>query len=179
MSLKFAILGFLDMMPLSGYDLKKMFDATVKFFWSATHTQIYRTLNQMLDEKLVDQEIVQQTYHPNKKLYHITPDGEKELLRWLVTAVDIPPVRHKLLVKITLADRIDTEKIIDLLNDYCGKLRERLSLYKSKNVHINEEYARSEREKFLWDAVLDNGFASYECELKWAEETAEGLKKFL
>ena len=179
MSLKHAILGFLDMMPLSGYDLKKMFDSTVKFFWSATHTQIYRTLNEMSDEKLVHREIVQQTAHPNKKLYHISPEGREELERWLQEPADIPPVRHKLLVKITLAERLDTKKIIALLTDYSEKLEERLLLYRRKNVGINEEYARSKREKFLWDAVLDNGIKAYHCELQWAKRTAEGLEDFL
>jgi PadR family transcriptional regulator AphA len=157
MSLKHTLLGFLDIQPLTGCDSTKMFGATVKFYWSATHTQIYRTLNQMFAERLVNQEIIQQTDRPNKKLYKITGKGQKELIRWLGTPEDIPPVRHKLLVKITLADKLKTSQIVGLLEYYCNKLRSRLDLYRTKNRKITEDYARTEREEFLWDSVLENG----------------------
>jgi PadR family transcriptional regulator AphA len=32
MSLKHAILGFINYRPLSGYDLKKIFDGSVRYF---------------------------------------------------------------------------------------------------------------------------------------------------
>ena len=54
MSLKHAILGFLSFKPLSGYDLKKAFDNSVRHFWPANQSQIYRTLSQMTDEGLVE-----------------------------------------------------------------------------------------------------------------------------
>ena len=47
MSLEYAILGFLKDHPSSGYDLKKIFDISVRHFWPADQSQIYRTLAQM------------------------------------------------------------------------------------------------------------------------------------
>lgn len=179
MSLKHTLLGFLNMWPLSGYDLTKMFGATVRFYWSATHTQIYRTLKQMLQEGLVEQELVRQTDYPNKKLYHITDRGREELLAWLAEPADIPPVRHRLLVKMSLGEELDTETIIRLLEDYRKKLQQRLDLYDKRNKQITQEYARSERERFLWDAVLDNGISVYETELEWIDRTLRGLQRFI
>jgi PadR family transcriptional regulator AphA len=178
MSLKHALLGFLNMWALTGYDLAKMFGATVEFFWSATHTQIYRTLNQMLEDGLLDQEIVAQTNSPNKKLYHITAKGRQELMSWLAEPAAIPPLRHPLLVKVTLADGLSTGSLRSVLEDYREKLQGRLELYRTRNREITNRYARSERERFLWDAVLDNGIALYEGELRWIEETLSGLERF-
>jgi DNA-binding PadR family transcriptional regulator len=178
MSLKHTLLGFLNMWPLSGYDLTKMFAATVRFYWSATHTQIYRTLKQMLEEGLVEQELIRQTDYPNKKVYHITKRGKEELLSWLADPADIPPVRHKLLVKITLGEELATERIAELLEGYRAKLQKRLKLYHTSNEQITRAYARSERERFLWDAVLDNGISVYETELSWIDRTLKGLAKF-
>jgi DNA-binding PadR family transcriptional regulator len=127
---------------------------------------------------LVSKKIIQQTDHPNKKLYRITGKGEKELLRWLGTPEDIPPVRHKLLVKITLADKLKTSQIVGLLENYRDKLRSRVDLYKTKNRQITEGYARTEREKFLWNSVLENGISTYEGELRWAQKTIGGLRRF-
>ena len=47
MSLEFAILGFLNYHPYSGYDLKKIFDTSVSHFWPADQSQIYRTLSRL------------------------------------------------------------------------------------------------------------------------------------
>jgi DNA-binding PadR family transcriptional regulator len=54
MSLKHAILGFLSIRPLSGYDLKKAIDGTVGHFWTADQAQIYRMLASLVGEELVE-----------------------------------------------------------------------------------------------------------------------------
>jgi DNA-binding PadR family transcriptional regulator len=66
-SLKYAMLGFIDMMPLSGFDLKKMFDSSINNYWTATHAQIYRTLVQMEKNNLIEIELIIQSNAPNKK----------------------------------------------------------------------------------------------------------------
>ena len=44
MSLEYVILGFLEVGPKTGYDLKKRFDRSVAGFWPADQSRIYRTL---------------------------------------------------------------------------------------------------------------------------------------
>ena len=44
MSLKYAILGFLALEPVSGYTLRQRFEGSVSSFWSVTQSQIYREL---------------------------------------------------------------------------------------------------------------------------------------
>ena len=52
MSLEYAILGFLNYQPFSGYDLKKLFDTSVRHFWPADQSQIYRTLARLTEQGL-------------------------------------------------------------------------------------------------------------------------------
>jgi len=47
MSLKHGILGLLTYSPMSGYDLMKAFDQSLKFFWYAQTSQIYRELESL------------------------------------------------------------------------------------------------------------------------------------
>lgn len=47
MSLPHAILGLLNYMPMTGYDLKNFFDDSIDFFWSAQMSQIYRELKNL------------------------------------------------------------------------------------------------------------------------------------
>jgi len=178
MSLKHAILGFLKLMPMSGYDLKHMFDSSVQYYWSATHSQIYQTLEKMLKDNLVTQEIVHQVEHPNKKIYRVTEAGEKELHDWLSTPQDLPVMRHKLLVQMAWADELTNDEIISLLETYAARVRERLDLYHSEEQKTQLEYARSDRERFLWRMILENGIATYERELEWLQRVIEGLAEF-
>ncbi len=52
MSLETGILGFLSMKPLSGYDLKRLFNMSAAYFWPADQAQIYRTLKKLTDHGL-------------------------------------------------------------------------------------------------------------------------------
>jgi PadR family transcriptional regulator AphA len=176
MSLKHALLGFIDMFPVSGYDLNKMFHSTVTYYWPATHTQIYQTLAQMAKDGLVEIELVEQQDHPNKKLYHITDKGKQVLRDWITTPMDLPVLRHPLLIQLSWADRLETPEIVRLLESYSRKLRERLALYQDQNQDLIIEYARSGRERLLWQLTLDNGIAMYESELRWAEEAIRRLE---
>ena len=55
MSLDHAILGFLNYRRYSGYDLKKIFDKSVRHFWPADQSQIYLTLgNYLMAKKHLD-----------------------------------------------------------------------------------------------------------------------------
>lgn len=175
MSLKYALLGFVDMMPITGYDLKKFFDSAVFFYWSATHTQIYQTLAQMTFEGLVEIEVIQQVNHPNKKLFTITQKGKEALRDWVATPLDLPVVRHALLVQISWADRLSTEEIVNLFSAYAAKLEDRLNLYHDEKQSSPLKYARSERETLLWRLTLENGIAVYEAELKWAKHAIEEI----
>ena len=76
-SLEYAILGFLNYKPLSGYDLKKVFDTTVQHFWSADQSQIYRTLSRLTEQGWIQQEVIEQNDRPDRKVYHITDAGRE------------------------------------------------------------------------------------------------------
>ena len=178
MSLKHVLLGFVDMTPLSGYDLKTMFDSSVQFYWSATHTQIYRTLDGMLKDGLVTVEVVQQTERPNKKVYSITEEGQKELREWLQTPFDLPVFHHPLLTRLAWCDRLENTQIETIVRDYVGKLRQQIELYQTDNQGQVDKFARTDREGFLWQMILDNGIQFYRGELAWAEQLLAGLKLF-
>ena len=49
MSLRHAALGLLSRRPASGYDLLKVFDASMANVWPATQSQLYGALNKLAD----------------------------------------------------------------------------------------------------------------------------------
>ena len=87
MSLKYIILGFLNIEPLSGYDLKKKFDRAVFGIWPADQNQIYRTLSVPSHDGVVSTKSVVQEKHPNRRIHRITDRGRTVLHEWLEGAV--------------------------------------------------------------------------------------------
>ncbi|WP_107842010.1 PadR family transcriptional regulator [Metasolibacillus meyeri] len=170
MSLKHTILGFLNMNAFTGYNLWQMFNGSVKNYWSATHTQIYRTLSELEKGNMVEVELVQQEKHPNKKVYHLTESGKKELLKWLQTPIDLPPVRDKFLVQFSFSDILAHEDIIHNIESYIEKIEMKLEDLKSDQYKVYFQYAHSHRERFLWEKTIEHGIWSYESELKWLKD---------
>lgn len=107
MSLRFTILGFLSIRPLTGYDLKRYFDASVKHFWSADQAAIYRTLGELANEGLVEHERIAQQTRPDRKVYHATPAGLAALDEWLASPAPAVPRREPLLVKLFFTGRLE------------------------------------------------------------------------
>jgi len=171
MSLKFALLGIIDTgnRPYSGYELKNIFDSSMHFYWNATYTQIYSTLSRMHGDGLLTMKLVHQDNHPNKKLYSITDIGQIELKNWVAKPFEIQKVRNAMLVQITLADRLDNDQVVAMLDAYIIKVRARLEILQSDGVQGILYRARNDRERFFWQFSIEKGVLTFERELDWAE----------
>lgn len=100
MPLSHAILAFLNYQPMTGYDLKKFFDQSVKHFWSATQSHIYKSLDTLDKEGWATARVIPQDGKPSRREYHITQTGREELRRWLVTPLPMEAVREASLIQI-------------------------------------------------------------------------------
>ena len=84
MSLEMGILGFLEMKPLSGYELKKLFDMSASYFWPADQAQIYRALKKLVKTGHVEPARQERGKTVDRKVYAITADGQTALRDWVV-----------------------------------------------------------------------------------------------
>ncbi len=74
---RFVILGLLNEEPLSGYDIKKIIDIRMSFFWQESYGQIYPELAKLREEGLVEQ-ISGSAEVERKHNYDNMPDGPWE-----------------------------------------------------------------------------------------------------
>ena len=114
MSLDYAILGFLNYSAMSGYDLKKVFDGSVRHFWPADQSQIYRTLARLAEKGLVEQEVFRSADRPDRKEYRITPAGRDALRAWLLSPLPSQDVRIAALIQVFFAGQLTDEQALAL-----------------------------------------------------------------
>lgn len=100
MALDHAILVSLSERTASGYELARRFDASIAFFWPASHQQIYRVLARMQQAGWVTNTVQLQDGRPDKKTYAITDSGYAELDRWSAEPSPHEAVRSDFTVKL-------------------------------------------------------------------------------
>src|SRR5579864_8923616 len=97
----YGILGLLAFWgPLSGYDLKRLFDHTLATMWAAAQSQIYKELRQMKELGWVEMEREEQEARPDRKIYSITDQGHNALRTWQAQPPEVFQVRDELLLKV-------------------------------------------------------------------------------
>ena len=178
MSLEYAILGFLSYKPFSGYDLKKVFDSSVKHFWYADQSQIYRTLTRLTEEGMADVEVVEQTDRPNRKVYHITPDGRTELINWLKGPFPVQQAHSGPLVQVFFAGQLTDEEILSKFEEAAAIFRTILGMYNEVPGKISEisRMVESPREEFFWTLTLELGIQTMQAQLDWAESVIQRIR---
>jgi PadR family transcriptional regulator, regulatory protein AphA len=179
MSLDYAILGFLNYHPYSGYDLKKIFDTSVRHFWPADQSQIYRTLARLTEQGFASLEKIEQEDRPDRKVYHITDAGRTELINWLAGPPPMDPSRSASLIQVFFAGQLTNEAILAKFEMVTQGMRDVLAQYDQVPGQL-EEHARiinSPREQFFWLLTLDLGLRTMRANLEWAENIIQQLQK--
>lgn len=174
MSLSHAILGFLRQRAQTGYTLKnEHFDKSVAYFWPADQTQIYKTLDKLVEQGFATSEIEFQSDRPNRKVYTITKQGKAELERWLSEAIEPPMYRDPLLVQLFFSDFIDRETMIAVLKSAKVKHEECLSALKAVNLPAIAKCA--DYETLAARLTLELGFKSKEACIEWLDEAIDAI----
>lgn len=171
MALSNAILVCLTEKPMTGYDLAKAFEASIGFFWRASHQQIYRELAKLKAAGHIDAREVIQSGKPNKVLYSLTKSGRKELVDWSRRTSSRAAIRDELLVKFYAFEHVDR-----------GSLREQLEQRRKHHIDRLQRYERILAKRFANRALsIDEAGRllglklGLRYEQSWAEWCSEAL----
>jgi PadR family transcriptional regulator, regulatory protein AphA len=178
MSLDYAILGFLNYQPLSGYDLKKIFDRSVRHFWHADQSQIYRTLSRLTAEELVRVEVVEQSDRPDRKVYSINPSGREKLLHWLAAPFLQGESHSSPLVQMFFSGQISDDVMIQKLKASLHTMRMQMAQFDMVPEKVQEfaPMAESQRELFYWFLTLEFGKRSLQMNMDWIESVIQRIQ---
>jgi PadR family transcriptional regulator AphA len=178
MSLEYAILGFLNYHPYTGYDLKKVFDNSIHHFWPADQSQIYRTLTRLTELGFAEMEKIAQEDRPDRKVYHITEAGRADLLKWLSGPPPLDEPRSAPLIQVFFSGQLSDDEALAKFEGYAVIMREFLSQYDQVPAQIipYQQEITSPREHFFWLLTLDNGIRQMRANLEWTENIIEKIK---
>ena len=180
MSLPHAILGLINYTPLTGYDLKTAFNASINMFWNASLPQIYRTLHQMEKNEWVLSSIEQQEGKPNRKIYKITDKGKKELREWLGGPLEIYQTKDQMMIKVFFGNKMDHNDLINQIKD----LREQKIKFLEKSGNefkrTADQYAiklDAKDDTHFWLLTLDYGRRKAKMIVEWCDAALKILEK--
>lgn len=177
MSLKHAILGFLSYQPFSGYDLKKAFDSSVRHFWPANQSQIYRTLAQMTDEGLIEKEVVEREERLDMKIYSITKAGRAELHNWLATPLPERDTREPFLIQVFFGGKLSDKELLNLLQHEKKIAEEGLLTYNAiYQATMAQSNVNDPRSFYLSMLTLEYGIKSNHALIEWLNSAIERIE---
>lgn len=178
MSLEYGILGLLNYGKMSGYDIAKAFDSSLKFFWHAQNSHIYLELKKLEKKGYITGEVVQQHDRPNKRLFTITADGKAAFMEWLAASAGDEPIQFKsaFLMRIFFAGNITPEQSAALLREFrqhcvdflngMSEIPETIDHYGSNKEMIHPLY---------WQMTAEFGYGFIRYCIDWAESCIKKL----
>jgi PadR family transcriptional regulator AphA len=166
---------------MTGYDLKKTFDDTIDFFWSAQMSQIYRELNNLEEKGLVKSKIEPQEKRPDRKVYKLTEEGRKTFLNWLNKFPNglSQHKRSRFLMRIFFSSRIQLDELAFEMTRY-KKEKEKILKYLSEVENQIKDYSIDDKyksETFYWELILRKGYKENSADIEWVEECLKLIKE--
>lgn len=181
MTLQHVILGMLRHGPKSGYDLNKQLETTIRFFWEADISRIYRSLKSMQKEGWVEFETVVQDDSPNKKVYSLTEAGTSELKRWLAEPGKDTGSNNPFLAQLHFSDAISVEAQLRVLEVRRDDVRESLAELERRvqvhNLPVPLPHDALKQGVTRDKLSLEYGVRRLSFELEWVENTIEALRR--
>ncbi len=173
--LKYTLLGFLNYLPLTGYELKQRMDSSTTHFWHAKLSQIYVTLKALEEEGLVASSVEEQAERPDKRIYTITPAGQGELRRWLAQPeTELSPKKETLVLKLFFSAQLDRETILTQLRLQRDLHRQQEAYYRDVSTQVIRQAAADfpmlGKDAVLWEATRRFGEAYEALYGRWLDE---------
>ena len=170
-----VILGLLSHEAMTGYEIKKRIDSTLRFFWSGSFGSIYLTLNQLEQEGKVTKENI--SLNGREKIsYYITEEGKSSLKNWLEKPVEKDELRYETLLKLFFGNETGLEGALEHIERFEEKCRSELLTLNmfAKNL---EQFLKDDTHKHYY-LTVKFGIKTYESYLQWCKESKEQIKEW-
>ncbi len=173
---RYVLLGLLQEEELSGYEMKKIIDVRMSFFWQESYGQIYPELNKMLEEGLID--IFDAEAAPGTKRekirYKLTALGEQELKRWMEAENEKDSIRSECLLKMFLSTDKNREEMKKHLLIFQEQSEHKLMIFGVFDAELRKIIDLHNNHRQIL-AVLNLGMRQAKLYIEWCEEQLDQI----
>ncbi len=176
---KYVILGLLRDENLTGYEIKKVIDSRMPFFWQESFGQIYPELNALAADGFISEAPGQPPQEKEGRVrikYRITEKGLAEFNHWMEESNEKDTVRSEALLKFFLASSNNTGAIKRHLRDFRENSEELLNLYLCFEDQLKEYRDMHDNHKYLLE-VLSLGIMQQKLYFSWSSNYLCKLEK--
>jgi PadR family transcriptional regulator, regulatory protein AphA len=121
MDVKTLCLGVLTESDKTGYEIKQCFEESFRHFFGASFGSIYPALAELTRRGLVTCRSVEQDRRPDKKVYSLTPEGRRALVRELLATPPRHKVRSEFLALIYFAHLLPAEHVASIIGQMAAR----------------------------------------------------------
>lgn len=165
----YAILGLLNHKAMTGYDIKKRIDLTLRYFWDAGFGQIYPGLKTLERNGWVECTGMAGEAGPDRNVYSITEQGREELKRWLSLPVEKEQVKYEILLKLFFGNMVPVEDNIRIIEEFKRRNSGVLNLFELFEADLLKVMSASGDHRYFYLTVLF-GEKVTKAYLEWADE---------
>lgn len=168
-----VILGLLSHEELTGYEIKKRIDTTLKYFWNASYGSIYPALNDLVNRGLATKREDTKS-NRNKLIYTITETGHDYLKKWLTLPVEKDELRYETLLKLFFGNELDEEQAIFHIDAFEKRIEEELPYLLDAKTILNKCLDDDSTHKYYL-LTVEFGIKTYQSYLEWCREAKKLL----
>lgn len=139
-----SLLGFLHNGPMSGWDLAAVAETVIGDFWSLTRSQVYRELERMAADGLVEPG---EPEARNRRPFAITDAGREAFRRWLADEPGREQIRFPLLLTVAFGGNLSPER----LQEFVARHRE---IHAARLARYEQQHAEAEAAGDAADAYV-------------------------
>ncbi len=172
-TLEYVVLGLISTGPQSGYSIISTFETEVYRRWSASPGSVYPMLKRLERRGVIagELEVVYET-RP-RKMYRLTPAGERLVDAWLKAPLGKPDVteeRDITMLKFLFAEnRLSREEILVWLDDYEGAARAYEVMFRTQRDPEWSDWSLHQR------LIVEGMLMEIDMQLKWIQTARHRL----
>lgn len=171
----YVILGLLSHEDLTGYEIKKRMDTSLKYFWGASYGSIYPALSDLVERGLANKRDGAENKR-NKIIYSITEEGRKYLKEWLQMPAEKDELRYETLLKLFFDNEGGVLQAISHIDAFQEKIEGELPYLIGAADTLRKNIDVDDTHKYYL-LTVEFGIKAYRAYLEWCEEAKEILGK--
>lgn len=171
-----VILGLLSHENLTGYEIKKRIDNSLRYFWKGSFGSIYPSLAYLEGKEMITK--VENGDIDSKReriVYCITETGRKHLIKWLEESKTSNSLKYEMLLKLFFGGTVDNSVSIETITEFENEIRGELPVLRMYMENLSK--VLDQRDHLFIYLTVSFGVETYEAYLRWCDETKKILKE--